>query len=162
MKIVFLAVLTDIDKVLRCLTSWCASPSKTSSWRDKYLIIYSTDFFFTCLVFKLSSVGDLPHFMQRHGNLYLSQSQTSWRIIARHTWNNLIFHSCRQMYCSRDLLMPHFPVCSETEKQRCNCIKDNRKHLFKSASSRSSTNAIFAHTLILTRVREQIREFRWL
>ena len=81
MKIVFLAGLTDIDKVLRCLTSRCASPSKTSSWRDKNLIIYSTDFFFTCVeveaVFKLSSVGDLPHFMQRHGNLYLSQSQTS-------------------------------------------------------------------------------------
>ena len=103
MKIVFLAVLTDIDKVLRCLTSWCASPSKTSSWRDKYLIIYSTDFFFTCLVFKLSSVGDLSHFMQRHGNLYLSQSQTSWRIIARHTWNNLIFHSCRHVLFQRPL-----------------------------------------------------------
>ena len=37
---------------------------------------FSTDFFFTCLVmeavFKLSSVGDLPHFMQQHGNSYLS------------------------------------------------------------------------------------------
>ena len=37
---------------------------------------FSTDFFFTCLemeaMFQLSSVGDLPHFMQQHGNSYLS------------------------------------------------------------------------------------------